>query len=376
MKNSNKKRLVFVLIISFVLVLSLNIISAEFWACFSKGERINYCNPNIPDRTASSDNYRLCMSYHNNSANCYSPGNWNVCNTLPPTCVLSGNGSNIDRNPPIFTLKNPINGTVFTERKINLTFMVNEKSDVYYLDLINGRGKWTRVCNDCMSYSRFRSFKEGLNQLRFKAVDRNDNEAFFDISFFIDSQDPKVSATNPRRGFANGYFDVIFSEENPMEVTLHYGNIESGMNEKNLNINSECQDIKTRKLCGTNVDLSQYDGEQIEYWFRIMDIAGNIDESKPIFLNVDSTSPIINSINYTIDKNRVTFMIEVNEINFDSINYIDNSDSRPKWRTMCTRLNNGMCIKRLTLKYGEHSLNIQAKDKAGNTAETNIVLTV
>ena len=377
MKNTNKKNLVLVLLVSTILlVLALNLASAEFWSCFSQGERIDYCNSNIPDRTAPSSNYRLCMASYNTGLNCYSPGNWNVCNTLSPSCVLSGNGTNIDGVPPIFNLQSPINGTIYTERKVPLMFNMDENADVYYLDIINGRGRWTRVCSDCMSYSRSRSFIEGLNNLRFRAVDRNDNEAFFDVSFFIDSKEPQVSTANPRRGFANGHFDVSFSEVNLMEVVLHYGNSESGMSQKTLNINSECHDVKTRKLCETNVALSQYDGEQIQYWFTVMDIAGYIDDSKITYLDVDVTPPVINNINYTIDKNRLTFIFNVTELNFDSIRYMDNSDSRPIWRTMCSRLDEGICEKRITLRYGEHSLNIQALDEAGNYVNSSIILTV
>ena len=377
MKKQNKKNLALVLLVSAILlVLALNLASAEFWSCFSQGERIDYCNSNIPDRTAPVSNYRLCMNSYNSGLNCYSPGNWNVCNTLSPACVLSGNGTNIDGEPPVFNLQNPVNGTIYTERKIPLIFNINEDSDVYYLDVINGRGRWTRVCSDCMSYSRSRSFKEGLNNLRFRAVDRNDNEAFFDIAFFVDSTEPKVSTANPRSGFANGHFDVQFSEVNPMEVVLHYGNSDSGMLQKTLNPNSECHDVKTRKLCETNVSLSQYDGEQIQYWFTVKDIAGNTDDSKITYLDVDITPPVINNINYTIDSNRVTFLINITELNFDSMRYMDNSDSRPIWRTMCSRLNEGICEKRLTLRDGEHSLNIQALDDAGNSVNSGLILVV
>ena len=56
--------------------------------------------------------------------------------------------------------------------------------------------------------------------------------------------------------------------------------------------------------------------------------------------------------------------------------YMDNSDSRPIWRTMCSRLNEGICEKRLTLRDGEHSLNIQALDDAGNSVNSGLILVV
>jgi len=369
MKNKNKKNIALVLIVlSILLVLAINLANAEFWGCFSKGDKINYCNPNIPDRTASSSNYKLCMDEYDETNKCYSPGNWNVCNTLSGACsgTGGGGGGEIDTVAPILTLTSPINNSIYTSRNVPFSFTLNEKSDVYYLDMVNGKGKWTKVCSDCISYSKSRSLKDGQNNLQFKAVDRNDNEAYLNRHFFVDSKAPKITTTNPRKGFANGVFNVIFAEDNPANIVLHYGNSNTGMNEKTLNLNNDCRDAKTKKICDTNVSLLSYNDQQIQYWFIVRDIAGNTDDSKIINLNVDSSAPIINKINYTIDKNKVTFRINVTEQNLDSIDYLDNFDSRPRWRTICSKLKDGICEKKLTLKTGSHPINIRALDDAGN----------
>ena len=378
MKNKNMKNMALVLIVSSILlVLAINIASAEFWGCFSRGDKINYCNPNIPDRTASSDNYRLCMDSFNSTGSCYSPGNWNACNHLASNCPTNGGGGGgVDGEPPVLTLTSPTNNSVYTSRSVPFSFSLNEKSDVYYLDMINGRGKWTRVCSNCNSYSKSRSLKEGLNYLRFRAVDSSGNEAYKEIMFFVDSKDPKIKTTNPRKGFANGEFNVQFTEDNPTKVVLHYGNSENGMNKKNLSINNNCHLEKTKYICDTNVSLLLYNEQQIQYWFTVMDIAGNTDTSKAINLNVDTSPPIINNINYTISKKTATFTFNVTEPNFDSIAYYDNSESRPRWRTMCTRLKDNICVKKLTLKSGTHPLDIKVLDEAGNERATDLVVEI
>ena len=57
--------------------------SAYFWACFSKGEKINYCNPDVPDRTCyNSAGCPFCMSSYNETKNCFNGGG-DKCNFIP-----------------------------------------------------------------------------------------------------------------------------------------------------------------------------------------------------------------------------------------------------------------------------------------------------
>ncbi|MEK6890594.1 MAG: hypothetical protein AABX03_00485 [Nanoarchaeota archaeon] len=377
-KGNNQKRemkkslmiLSLTLVLSSVLIIVLSsFASADFWQCFADGERVDFCG-SVPDRTAPSDNYRLCMSTFNSILGCYVPGNWNVCNTLAPTCGLSGgNSSNLDITPPVITLINPVNNTLYNARTVPFKFELNERSDVYYLDLINGRGRWSRICSNCMSYDRARSFKDGINVLRIKAIDDADNEGFFDVTFFVDSIKPRISSTSPRSGFANGMFNVLYAELNLDKVNLTYGNDAVGFNTVNL---AGC--LSGAKVsCNTTVNLNSYNGQEISYWFSVKDDAGSVVNSRIVSrLKVDTVAPVITSLNYTIDRTNVEFMMNITEDNLDVVQYMDMSESRPRFRSMCTRLVNGACVKRISLRIGHHDLLIEVLDDAGSKTSRNV----
>jgi len=374
MKQKTSLILVSVILV-FALFVNINLASAEFWACFGQGEQVNFCNPSIPDRTCGTTLCKYCMKTFNDGNQCYSSGNFNICNTLGGECGVFGGGS-LDAEPPILTLNSPTTNQIYKERKVLVDFEINEKATVYFTNLEDKNNHWVKICDKCLDYFRERSFDEGLNNLTFRVVDVVGNENNFNLSFFVDSKDPRILKTDPRNGFASGSFNVQFKEENPKDLTLNYGNNISGYLSKELNLETECNEYRGKVTCNTDVNLENYDGEEIEYQFVLTDIAGNTDDSKNRKLDVDTTFPVINNLNYTIDRTRVNFAINVTELNFDKIEYIDNSDLRPRWKTMCSRLKGEICEKRIFLKTGAHDLDIQVIDDAGNGISQNVNLII
>ena len=113
MKN-NKKTLVLGISAFVFAILLVSFASAEFWACFSKGEKINYCaSGSIPgssynkaDETCSQDmGCQECMrSYYPDYDNgCYVHGSWPRCLSLDPECSDIGGDTEYDLTPPVFT---------------------------------------------------------------------------------------------------------------------------------------------------------------------------------------------------------------------------------------------------------------------------------
>lgn len=192
------------------------------------------------------------------------------------------------------------------------------------------------------------------------------------IVFFTDSKDPKISRTEPRRGYASGVFDVEFKEENPETLTLFYG-LPGAMEQHDVNLNEACYEDRSRTTCSSYVDLSGYNGEEISYYYFITDRVGNEDISRSEEVDVDTEFPILENFNYTIDGRAVTFEFWVTEENFDEIEYWDNQDSRPRWTRLCSRLDDaGYCDKKKTFRSGSHSLDIQVLDEAGNAVGTHV----
>jgi len=351
-----------------MVVLMMSFASAEFWTCFEKGERAEYCGDYRSSTTCgSSFGCTWCMSSYDEARDCYIHGVWPVCNQVTPDCEFTGSGT-IDSEPPIFNLLKPMEDELYTSRKVLVEFSLDERADVYFLDLINGRGRWKRVCSKCdagnPSYSRTASFKEGYNKITFRAVDVVGNEAFENVSFFVDSKKPKITRTEPRRGFSDGNFHVQFKEDNPKALKLYYGN-----DAHILDIEEDCYMKRTKYYCDVSVNVEDYDGEEIEYWFTLEDRAGNIDESRIYDLEVDTTFPVIvNSEDFwTVDDRYIYFNMEIDEENFDEVTYTYfDSRGKPRERRLCSRLKDGICEKKKRFKEGHHEITISVWDDAGN----------
>ncbi len=266
--------------------------------------------------------------------------------------------------------------TLFSERRLQLNLSTTEQVDkITYIDWMDRTPRNKTLCSrNCNGYGNDRkrlvSFGDGEHNLTFMAIKNNEVVDEENSSFFIDSRDPSISSTEPRRGFASGIFNVEFSEDNAEELVLYYGN---SIRNKTLDINNDCVPDRTRYKCEAEVNLSDYDGLEIQYWFNLTDIAGNSDANRPVSrIKVDTTSPVINSFNYSISLRRVNFNFNITELNFDEINYIDTLDARPREITLCSRLRNGICQITKSFRTGEHNLTINVLDDAGNSIEEEI----
>ena len=48
------KKIPAIIIAPFIILVLISFVSAEFWACLSKGQILDFCNPKTPDRTCGS----------------------------------------------------------------------------------------------------------------------------------------------------------------------------------------------------------------------------------------------------------------------------------------------------------------------------------
>jgi hypothetical protein len=350
--------------ILFGLVLTIGMVSAEFWACFDKGEFIDYCNPAIPDRTAPNDGYTLCMSdYHDD---CWVSGSYPVCLTLPLDCDGVGGNGTIDEEPPILDILSPIQDFVYPSKNILLEIESSEQADIFYQ--YAGESSWKNVCSNCWSYDSNRNFKEGLNELTFRSTDNAGNENLQELQFRVDSQEPQIQNVEPTSGFASGDFFIEFREGNPTEMKLHYGNDNLGFVDHMVDIENDCVQDDDEYSCTTSVDLSVYDNNDIEYYVELRDIAGNVDTSNTEDISVDYSNPVIILFEYEVDGKYVTFFMEVEETNFDKVQYYDHSASSPKWKNLCTSLDDDTCEKKVSFLDGTHDVDVRAIDEAENEA--------
>ena len=166
-------------------------------------------------------------------------------------------------------------------------------------------------------------------------------------------------------GFADGDFEVQFKEENTISLVLHYKD-----ETHNVNLANECHTEKGKTYCNSFVDLEEFDGQEINYWYTLTDIAGNIDESKERSLSVDTTVPVINNPNSFWSQNGkyIYFNISVTEDNFEEVSYsyVD-SHGIVKEKRLCSMLKDGMCTIKKTFTTGHYDLTINVLDEAGNS---------
>jgi uncharacterized protein YjbI with pentapeptide repeats len=236
-------------------------------------------------------------------------------------------------------------------------------SKMYYRDEIYGNPSWTTLCTNCDIYNRTRSFKEGEHNITLKGILLSGQEVLNETSFFIDSKIPLISRTKPTRGkYTNGSdFYIKYTENNCKTLNIL-------INEQEI-FSSDCESGKNIERI-VSLNLNSFNGEEIEYKFVIIDILNNTVVSKPITVLVDTITPEIKDFKNPIAGKYVYFNMTIlneNAYSFNKVEYIDNSNLNPMWKTLCTTLKNNACSKKIYFSKGEHNLIIRASDDAGNS---------
>jgi hypothetical protein len=341
-------------------IILISYVSAYKLLCLNNGDSLP-SNSN-PRYTCEHDVCQVCATDNNYPT---APGfckDFSNCNP-----VNGGNGGELDITPPLITMNSPILNNIYSSTNILFDITTNEEATLYYTDNINGRGRWSRLVNLATSFKKGVRFKDGLNNITLRATDSNGNSNEITKTFYVDSQRPKITKVEPKKGFSDGKFDIWFTEQNPSSLVLTIGNQLKGRKTVNVPIGS-CSLEKGKYFCSVQVTLNEYNGQTVDYSFKLTDIAGSYFESKPVFLKVDTTKPTINNPTslFTINGKYANLKMSITEDNLDFVSYYDNYESRPKWKTICTKLNNGFCEKKLTLKTGEHIIDLKVLDEAGN----------
>lgn len=278
-------------------------------------------------------------------------------------CAGNGNVNPAVQNLTLSAIFPFADGGVFTKQTFFMEIFTNKISNIALID--NVAGTQRTLCPNCVSYNKAMNFKQGFNDITIRAVNGGEVKEKR-ISFFIDNLKPRITKTMPLQNkFANGEFIVTYDESNVKSILLNYGTSGNVLSQES----TTCPSGKAQS-CMFDANLSELDGMSVDYWFTITDVANNAVSSKKIKVLVDNTMPVINSFNYLIKGNYVTFTMNVYDKNMGKIIYYDNDEPRAK--TLCTGLNKGVCSKKISFKSGHHVLDIQVSDKAGNVV-SNIV---
>jgi len=282
-------------------------------------------------------------------------------------------------NVPINLTINSPKINISDERRVLFNIETTEEVDeITYEDLKDRRPRERRLCRDCDFYDREKSFREGNHTVVFRAYKEDEVVAEEQVSFFVDYRDPKISKTEPRRGFTDGNFYVKFKEESPTGLKLFYGN---SIKEETFEVGEVCEyDGRRYYECEVEVNVSMFDGKEIEYWFEVEDIAGHKDESRKVEVDVDITPPNLTNPDSFWERGEgryskyIYFDMSITEKNFDEVVLSYDYRGRNKEKRLCSRLRYGVCEKRFTVRDDYTNLKLIIRDNAGNEFEKEINL--
>jgi hypothetical protein len=261
----------------------------------------------------------------------------------------------------------------YTDNRVPFNISTDEEvAEITYIDALDTKNSDT-LCKDCNSFGNDRRkakyFKDGQHNIIIRAIDYFDNAVEKSVFFILDTKVPQITKTEPKRGFASGTFEIDFREENPTSLILYYGN-STLQKATSLDISENCVRNSPKFECKITVPLNEFDRHEIFYSAKLTDYANNSIFSREYMLKVDTTPPKLNNPNpedfMYISGRYVTFLFNVEDANFDEIEYIDSFDRTPREKNLCSRLKEGICLKKISFKEGEHNLTISFKDKAGN----------
>jgi len=280
----------------------------------------------------------------------------------------------------------------YFSRRVLFNISVDKKVKIEYINQNDKNPKWIKLCNNCYEYGfkkrKLRTLNEGENNVTFRAIDAVGDVVEKNVVFYIDSKKPRIIKTLPKRNsFVNSSdFYVKYSEKNLEYITLFYG-IEGNM--KNTT-KFDCEKGDNKECFFDTVDLSEFDGQEIIYYFDVSDIA-NIVRSRKTKINIDLISPIlmIHLPEKTTYYSKIgLFNISISEkVKLEYINLDETGLFSRLWgyfgfnkkgKTLCSSCDEYGFSKKRTrvLELGNNTLLIRALDKAGNSDIKEVVVYV
>ncbi|MBU3912679.1 MAG: hypothetical protein KKE50_01155, partial [Nanoarchaeota archaeon] len=221
--------------------------------------RVSYNSVNL-----SEGEHLVELEGQDNAGNLFS-GNWSFS-------VNSSSGFILNINLPEETL--------YPKKQILLNVGTSSAvSAMEYIDYSDLKPRFKTLCRNCKEYSKKLTFSDGIHNLTVRATDEFGNSRQESAVFSIDSRLPKIIKTEPRRGeIVNGSeFYIKYSEDNLKSIFIYHGNESEELNCTSGN-NQECK---------TNLNLSDYNGDYLDYWFVVSDYLRNVS-SKTNRIKVDT----------------------------------------------------------------------------------------
>ena len=223
-----------------------------------------------------------------------------------------------------------------------------------------------QLCNKCYEYNNSFSFQNGIHYLTVRCSDKQLISS--NIIFLVDGNTPRILETSKKdNSVVNGNgFSVKYNEDFVLSANLGVREVCKNPDFcKAMNYYISCN-LGDNECNFYNLDLSMFDGKEIEYQYVVYNLAGKIALSKKYRAVVDTSSPMIKSFSYSIVKNRAFFNLDIAEDNLAKIEYIDYHSRNPVWKTLCDFEQSSKCNAVIGISKSVHFFDIRVTDKAGN----------
>lgn len=273
-----------------------------------------------------------------------------------------------------FNVISPEEGKVYSSQAIN-TRIVSEYtlSRLEYDYIIPSNNPWVQpfiICERCMGGEKQIYFREGENKINFTSRDLYGNIKHQNVSFFVDSEKPRILSYSPKKNsiINSSIFSLYYTENNLRNISLFI------LNGNNLTVSTknDCTSGTNRECFFENINLQEFDGKEITYWFSLDDIINSVNSTK-IKIKVDITSPKVelsSPSNGEVYKKYAPFKFSASEkVTVKSIN-----QETGERRTLVYDQSNYNKLR--YFRTGKYSLNIIATDKAGNSYSKDLQFVV
>ncbi len=257
-------------------------------------------------------------------------------------------------------------GKIYGSRQIPFEISTNNIVKLTYIDNSGVRPSSRTLCTNCNNTDRDYTFNDGLHNITITAVDKYGNTEKKNIVFSVDSRLPVIRSITPRTmSVVNGSsFMIKYSEDNLKDIYLYYNANGTKVAQKLLSCESG-----SNKECSASLDLSDFNGGYIDYWFVVFDSTRNVTTRTTRVL-VDSTVPDLtvispSNVNYT---RRVKFDMTTSEK--VKLDYKESFMPNSRWISLCSSCTSYTGTRMFL--YGSHDIILRATDKAGNSETQNV----
>jgi hypothetical protein len=163
----------------------------------------------------------------------------------------------VDTSKPFINVTFPEDKTYDSK---SIPMLINTSELVRMISYSPDGKAFRSLCTKCDSYARPKPFSDGRHNITFRAYDYAGNFDEVFVGFEVDSMAPLVRKVFPYE-ITNGTFWVVYTEDDLQSATFYYDGHSKEM---------DCRSGKNM-VCSVSVDLKDYDGSIIEYYFKLTD---------------------------------------------------------------------------------------------------------